>query len=444
MSDQEKKPPLSKTMPLTTEEPVRRSWLTDQLKDINEIDSTESPNPTEKQDSSSSLKATTNVPIIVTPPLKNQDDSNSNNNEDDDDDDDDDASQDTDMENELHSDDHDSVDSEPTVVSPTTKSPTTIISPSTSKTTTATDTSTAHRQDNVPRQYLRQGSSQMDLLWNEMEERQWDNDDDGFSSSSDDDASDDELKKVTEANRHIDVVTNDTMIDKPDPVLRDLLVFADSPVVEKELDRQCMTMTYGAGPHGNQVLDDDDHIQTVGRDDRTRRHYLIACDFSRESLHAMEWTMGTMLRDHDALHIVTVANREDNQEIVNQSGSSLENDIETSLNAVVDEAKKRMSRMMLYDIKLVCYSMVGRVKDVLKHLIRTLPLTMVVCGSRGRGTMKGLLMGSVSTYLVHKSVVPVAVIRPQKKKKKEPRHTIMATPLSESVKTGQLHADELD
>ncbi|CAO3590281.1 unnamed protein product [Absidia cylindrospora] len=57
--------------------------------------------------------------------------------------------------------------------------------------------------------------------------------------------------------------------------------------------------------------------------------------------------------------------------------------------------------------------------------------------------MRGLLMGSVSTYLVHKSLVPVAVIRPQKKKKKEPRHIITATPLSESVKTGQLHVDEL-
>lgn len=46
--------------------------------------------------------------------------------------------------------------------------------------------------------------------------------------------------------------------------------------------------------------------------------------------------------------------------------------------------------------------------------------------------ISSLLMGSISTYLVHKSPVPVTVIRPQKKKKaprKKPLHT---APLSQS------------
>lgn len=40
-------------------------------------------------------------------------------------------------------------------------------------------------------------------------------------------------------------------------------------------------------------------------------------------------------------------------------------------------------------------------------------------------------MGSVSTYLVHKSPVPVAVIRRQKKKKRAKLETLEAHPLSE-------------
>lgn len=43
-----------------------------------------------------------------------------------------------------------------------------------------------------------------------------------------------------------------------------------------------------------------------------------------------------------------------------------------------------------------------------------------------------LLMGSISTYLVHKSPVPVTVIRPQKKKKAAHKRPVHAVPLSQS------------
>lgn len=41
-------------------------------------------------------------------------------------------------------------------------------------------------------------------------------------------------------------------------------------------------------------------------------------------------------------------------------------------------------------------------------------------------------MGSISTYLVHKSPVPVTVIRPQKKKKATHKRPVHAVPLSQS------------
>jgi hypothetical protein len=46
----------------------------------------------------------------------------------------------------------------------------------------------------------------------------------------------------------------------------------------------------------------------------------VACDFSKESLYALEWTMGTMMRDGDELHVSTVINREDNPEAVKATG----------------------------------------------------------------------------------------------------------------------------
>lgn len=51
-------------------------------------------------------------------------------------------------------------------------------------------------------------------------------------------------------------------------------------------------------------------------------------------------------------------------------------------------------------------------------------------------------MGSVSTFLVHNSPVPVSVVRPQKKAKKNKGKMTAAQRLSQSVRSGQLRVDE--
>lgn len=54
-----------------------------------------------------------------------------------------------------------------------------------------------------------------------------------------------------------------------------------------------------------------------------------------------------------------------------------------------------------------------------------------------------LLMGSVSTFLVHNAPVPVSVVRPQKKAKVSKRKMTAAQKLSQSVRSGQLKVDEV-
>ncbi|CEI87095.1 hypothetical protein RMCBS344292_01515 [Rhizopus microsporus] len=258
------------------------------------------------------------------------------------------------------------------------------------------------------------------------------------------DVMDDELYRITESNRYIPY---EEIL--PPPILgrvkslrsqdvdirRHLLVFADKPSVTKKSDRIIVRNLYGAGPDGKLA----DNLKPK----RKQRSYLVACDFSDESFNAIEWTMGTMMRDGDHLHIVTAVNREDNPDTVKQAGLSLSKELDKASEAVTEEAKKTLGQMLLFDVTLTTYAICGRVKDVLTQLITELSLTMVVCGSRGRGTMKGLFMGSVSTYLVHKSPVPVTVIKPQKKKKAAEKKKVKAAPLSESMQTGQLAVDEL-
>ena len=38
-------------------------------------------------------------------------------------------------------------------------------------------------------------------------------------------------------------------------------------------------------------------------------------------------------------------------------------------------------------------------------------INMIVIGARGRGTLKGIFLGSVSNYVIHKSKIPVLVVK---------------------------------
>ncbi|KAI8064638.1 hypothetical protein BC940DRAFT_321041 [Gongronella butleri] len=419
-------PSYTKSFPLTTEEPVRRTWLNNTLKDLNSVPTTPYSHAPDGVSSSAHETSTLST------------DSSSSDEEDPDD-----------MKNKIGASDE---DEDGTVTPPvlSVESPSAVQSsaPPDAHEPTDSSASATHTRPPLSSQHLRSGITQMDLLWNEMESRQWEEESAGESSA---DEMDEELRKTTEANRHIEVEGAAVVVQRQqslvhDAQLRKLLCFADVEQLTEGRDSLKMTMIYGAGSHGNLVRKDTKTTEIMQSDPAKRTYrnkYLVACDFSHESLYAIEWLAGTMLRDRDELHIITVSNREDNPDVVKESGMSEDALLHVALNATIDEAKKRLSKMMLYDVKLVCYSDVGRVKDVLKSTIRKLMPTMVVCGSRGRGTMKGFLMGSISTYLVHKSPVPVAVIRPKKKKRKVKQQLLVPSPLSESMRSGDLHVDEL-
>lgn len=130
-------------------------------------------------------------------------------------------------------------------------------------------------------------------------------------------AEDPDLLRTTESNRHIPYEENPKSVQRSndgetDAVHRELLVFSENPIVVEESNKIVVVQYYGAGKSG--VMPD------TYRSKRKPKTYLVACDFSKESLYAMEWTMGAMMRDEDELHIATVANRDDNPEVVKATG----------------------------------------------------------------------------------------------------------------------------
>jgi hypothetical protein len=197
--------------------------------------------------------------------------------------------------------------------------------------------------------------------------------------------SDDELRRITESNRFIPINNTDTIEKKPRErakslrsqsvsTRKQLLVFANNPQLTKTSDRIIVHNYYGAGPEG-QLVDDL-------KPKRKTRQYLVACDFSDESFHAIEWTMGTMMRDGDKLHVVTAVNREDNPEIVKEAGLSLSKELTKASETVTEESKKMLGQMLLFDVELVTYAVCGKVKDVLTRLVTKTHALIVLNANR--------------------------------------------------------------
>lgn len=141
---------------------------------------------------------------------------------------------------------------------------------------------------------------------------------------------DEALYQITESNRYIPyeeqvtpVIHRVKSLRSQDVAIRkNLLVFADKQNVTTQPDRIIVQHHYGAGPKGE--------LSEEFRPKRRQRSYLVACDFSPESMHAIEWTMGTMMRDGDRLHVVAAVGREDKSEGVKQSGPSFIKEVNIS------------------------------------------------------------------------------------------------------------------
>ncbi|KAF2860683.1 adenine nucleotide alpha hydrolases-like protein, partial [Piedraia hortae CBS 480.64] len=193
---------------------------------------------------------------------------------------------------------------------------------------------------------------------------------------------------------------------------------------------------------------------------RRQRMYLVATDLSPESEYALEWTIGTVLRDGDTLFAVYASDLEslaggaDEGGVEIGHGAEMVKDTAQIVNALPNAnvpqspgpsnlAPRSLSRgqfspavseryRAIEDISQRCIHLLRKTRlqvrivvevfhcksprHMMTELIDYLSPTLVIIGSRGRSAVKGVLLGSFSNYLVTKSSVPVMVARKKLRK----------------------------
>ncbi|KAL7791968.1 hypothetical protein V8C37DRAFT_132922 [Trichoderma ceciliae] len=228
-------------------------------------------------------------------------------------------------------------------------------------------------------------------------------------------------------------------------------------------------------------------VQAAEEENHRLRKYLVATDLSDESTHALEWAIGTVLRDGDTLVAIYCIDEETG--IVTGEGSLVPDEpkamkeqaaaINMMANTKVVPAQvnlvsefKRNSAFYLrgsdsnagtpsgspaplyrgerYKAEQERNRAVQEITDKVLRLLRKTRLqvrvivevlhcknprhlvtevidlvnpTLVVIGSRGRSALKGVILGSFSNYLVTKSSVPVMVARKKLRKQSKYKRT---------------------
>ncbi|KFY22292.1 hypothetical protein V493_06708 [Pseudogymnoascus sp. VKM F-4281 (FW-2241)] len=206
---------------------------------------------------------------------------------------------------------------------------------------------------------------------------------------------------------------------------------------------------------------------------RRVRKYLVATDLSEEAAHALEWTVGTVLRDGDTLLAIYCVDEEtgvmadtgigsadtaimEKQAVsiasathavppsissfstmsshshipsplstprTGVSASPMSRDrprTEQERHRAVENITERVSKL-LRKTKLQVRVVIEVIhckspKHLICEVIDYFNPTLVILGSRGRSALKGVILGSFSNYLVTKSSVPVMVARKRLRK----------------------------
>ncbi|TIA80925.1 hypothetical protein E3P98_02400 [Wallemia ichthyophaga] len=176
----------------------------------------------------------------------------------------------------------------------------------------------------------------------------------------------------------------------------------DGPKFEKN---RC-TLTIKQGDPNNALISNN----------RRRKRYILASDLSNESKYAVEWAIGTVLRDGDELFIATVQETDtklDGKSSRKSGGdkSKFQKERAAFSQFLAKQAVSILQRTKLHVI-ITCQAVHAKnSRHMLIDMIDFIEPTFAIVGSRGRSDLTGILLGSTSHYLVQKSSVPVMVAR---------------------------------
>jgi nucleotide-binding universal stress UspA family protein len=139
------------------------------------------------------------------------------------------------------------------------------------------------------------------------------------------------------------------------------------------------------------------------------RNILVAIDGSPDSDQALTQAVDLAESEHSRLTLFSAVVTPPSTAYVGVSGEVVANlirDAETATETILRTA----AEMVPNQVSLSTVLSSEPARHALIHQIKTGAHDLVVMGSRGRGAVRSVLLGSVSHYVLHHSPVPVLIV----------------------------------
>jgi len=148
------------------------------------------------------------------------------------------------------------------------------------------------------------------------------------------------------------------------------------------------------------------------------RRILIPIDFSHDSAHALSWavdnivdkTRDTVVLLHVFSYTATLYSTGMYTEFGAELGSNVQQIATQQMEIALGQLREQAQRLVHSQVSVKAVSVEGDPREEIPRLVQSMQCSMVVMGSRGLGRLKRLLLGSVSSHVVHHANVPVVVV----------------------------------
>ncbi|KAI8879883.1 adenine nucleotide alpha hydrolases-like protein [Backusella circina FSU 941] len=165
---------------------------------------------------------------------------------------------------------------------------------------------------------------------------------------------------------------------------------------------------------------------------RTRRSrtFLVATDLANYSDYALNWAIEELMDDGDEIVVLRVLTLDLNDGRPNLRAMLRHEELQSK-----ERASAVMSKIMAAGgpekkISAVIEFVIGKVQETIQNMISVYQPSMLIVGTRGMSELKGMFINSVSKYCLQHSPVPVVVVRPEDKIKKQQKDEKLKKPKS--------------
>ncbi|XP_062579751.1 universal stress protein YxiE-like [Saccostrea cucullata] len=149
--------------------------------------------------------------------------------------------------------------------------------------------------------------------------------------------------------------------------------------------------------------------------DNSNRKVLIAMDGSEYSEEALKWFASKVYKNEDDVIVLHVT---DHKESLSYSSPWLPMDpmiFQMKVKEEEDKAKETIKKVdaLIKDVGIKAHVIRahGNPGEQITKKAEELGVSMVIIGSRGLGTIRRTIMGSVSDFVLHHSHIPVVIFR---------------------------------